>query len=194
MTIERNFVYAIAGTDTLQLISSIEEQALAAKQNVEALAAARGAKIFSSAAARHDTTHDNYPFFTFKGTLPRDWSADASGTAYPQKYDEHMTIKKYIEKSQLQKQFDLHCRALCGAKNTRTTGSYGYEKLGEVTVIQCPPASNASGSYAIPADCTIISFSDYLSLLQQNIPETPPRAIIKQPPPPPASGFTAGHA
>jgi hypothetical protein len=160
----QNFLYVIAGGETLQMLDKLKADAEAAKQALEKMAQDMGAQISFD-------PHDS--LFTFTGAVPAGWEKREmrGGPLFSpdESTKEGRKISSDIEwtkqKMNIRSQFTEACAKYCGS-NSYNGKEYSFEQIGDKIVVKCPPGYVASGPipYFIPPDSTPITFSAYAKM------------------------------
>lgn len=162
-TKDTEYVYALAGKKTLEVIGRIRAKKAQAKKDLARIARDHGLKVSFRAHA---------VFETRGGTPPRGWIPSAFvGEALPagDMYDRVMRLDRILEES-VSDRFNSVCREARSRSRfanpmTCLTGDYGVETFGKKTVIKCPKiiANDAKRTemFFVPRDCTPISHAAY---------------------------------
>ncbi len=179
----QNYSYAIAGMEVTEMIALLEKRAADARQGVEDMAAAMGATVTFEGG-------EQTPVFDFGvNPLPEGWSLQETdkGKLRPwlhadrwQAIDYYLPLQAHGVACDLQKSFDWACKALAKGdfynRETGTHGTFSFERLGDKTIIRCPPATN--GDIVLPEGCRHIQYEDYLKMKGACTPvETKPPAV-----------------
>ncbi|MCE9507144.1 MAG: hypothetical protein K8R48_02355 [Alphaproteobacteria bacterium] len=164
----QNYLYVIAGGETLKMLDKLKADADTAKQALEKMAQDWGAKISFD-------PHDS--LFTFTGAVPAGWEKfpTRGGDMFnpDQSTKEGRKISSDInwtkQKMNILYQFSEACAEYCGTCRWNDY-KYSFEQIGDKIVVKCPPAttdtygSDGAVEHFIPPDSTPITFSEYAKM------------------------------
>jgi len=160
------FAYAIAGAKTLALIDRLESRAAAARVKLAEIAKDAGGTLALSANGR--TAFFQFPRME-EDLLPDGWEKRFPSACRPNDTTkESRNAKAAIEKHEYMLNIEERFTEACENSRGVLTGpsSYSFEKIGEKTVVICPPiiVRSTTVEHYVPDDSQVISYNDYLQM------------------------------
>lgn len=182
---KEEYVYAIAGGETLQVIDYLERVAANAKQELITYTESIG--ILATPAADHPYRF-NYTLKDPAAPVPAGWELDdylrglhVTPAFFDVTSDEAKKTGRILFdfhcRMDVQSQFDDLCHSLAPSSHLNNR-KYSYEKLGDDIIVACP--KQYEGDAIIPTGSTPISWLDYVTLQEKANPTPAPQTRVFQ--------------
>lgn len=179
---KEEYVYAIAGGETLQIIDYLERAAADAKKGLIAHADSLGIT------ATPMTGYPNRFEYSLKDSatpLPQGWIMEDSraGLHLTTDYSSQegaqadSALSQFTRKMDVQSRFDDLCHSLAPSSHLNNR-KYSYEKIGTDIIVACP--KQYEGDAIIPTGSTPVSWLDYVTLQEKANPTPAPQTRLFQ--------------
>jgi len=172
---KEEYVYAIAGGETIQIIDYLERAAKQAKKDLISYADTQGISVTRIAGANN--ANIDYELKDPDAPVPAGWEMNDSraGLHLMPNYDfdseDGRKVCRELSAFQsvlnIQQQFDDLCHSLAPSSHLNNR-KYSYEKIGDDIIVSCP--KQYEGDAIIPTGSTVISWLDYVSLQEKANP------------------------
>ena len=177
---KEEYVYAVAGGETLQIIDYLERAAIQAKKDLIAHTDSIG--IAATPMAGYPNRFE-YSLKDPATPLPEGWVMQDSraGLHLTTDYNSQegmqaeTALSKFTSQMEVQSRFDRLCHSLASSSyfNNR---KYSYEKIGDDIIVACP--KQYEGDAIIPTGSTPISWLDYVTLQEKANPTPVPQTRV----------------
>lgn len=176
---KENYVYAIAGGETQQIINYLEQTAENAKQSLKDYVSQFGIAV--TEIKGHNNADISYELVSGdKNNMPKGWVIETSraGEHLTPDYDtrEGVEIADKIQFMRtlmnVQGKFDDLCHSLAPSTHLNNR-RYSFEKVADDIIVTCP--KQYEGDAIIPTGSTPITYLEYITLQERAQPTPPPQ-------------------
>lgn len=180
---KEEYVYAVAGGETMQIIDYLERAAGQAKKDLIAYADAQGVAV--TRISGPNNADIDYALKDPQGDLPAGWEMNESraGTHLMPDYNSDEGQKVYSALGRFQSQmnvqdaFDKLCHSLAPSSYLNNR-KYSYESIGDDIVVACP--KQYEGDAIIPPGANVISYAEYVMMQEKANPTPAPQTRVFQ--------------
>lgn len=179
---KEEYVYAIAGGETMQIIDYLERAAAQAKKDLILHAESIG--IAATPMAGYPNRFE-YSMKDPNAPLPEGWvmETNRAGTYLTTDFNSQEGMKarsalsKYTTRMNIQDAFDKLCHSLAPSSYLNNR-KYSYESVGDEIVVASP--KQYEGDAIVPPGSTVISYAEYVLMQEKANPTPAPQTRVFQ--------------